>query len=499
MGLFGKNKVRVRFAPSPTGDMHLGSLRIALNNFLFAKHNNGDFLLRIEDTDQARFVPGSIGSIIKTLKWAGMDFDEGPVINGDVVSDKGHHGPYLQSRRLDIYKKYADELVANGHAYPCFCDAERLEQMRHEQELRKEPPRYDGRCRNLSAEAVAAKRAAGEKEVIRLKMPQEGKSKFTDLVRGVIEFDNNLIDDQVLMKSDGFPTYHLAVVVDDHLMEITHVLRGEEWISSTPKHLALYSFFGWKPTEYAHMPLILKPGGGGKLSKRDMATSAMGYIDLGYSKEALLNFIALLGWHPKGDKEQMSMKEMINEFDLAQVNSAGAIFSTDKLDWLNGLFIRSLSPDEFAQRSRPYLEKAGLIDTSFPEDQLVKYAALEQARIKKFTDLPEAIGFMFKAPAPDKTVICWKKQEPASAASNLEALLPVMEKIDEKHFVASKLEPTVKDMIVAGGGSVGETLWPMRVALSGREASPGPFDIAAALGKNECISRIKKAIEILRA
>lgn len=498
MTLFGKNKVRVRFAPSPTGEMHLGSLRIALNNYLFAKHNNGDFLLRIEDTDQGRFVPGSMKSIIETLKWAGMDYDEGPILNGDVVTDKGNHGPYLQSRRLDIYKKYVDELVANGHAYPCFCDIGRLEQMRREQELRKEPPRYDGRCRNLPPTEVAAKRAGKEKEVIRLRMPQEGATKFTDLIRGEIEFENKLIDDQVLMKSDGFPTYHLAVVVDDHLMEITHVMRGEEWISSTPKHLALYSFFGWKPTAFAHMPLILKPGGG-KLSKRDMAASAMGYIDLGYSKEALLNFIALLGWHPKGDKEQMTMDEMIKEFDLAQVGSAGAIFTTDKLDWLNGLFIRSLSSLEFAKHSRPYLEKAGLDITNLSDAELAKIVCLEQARIKKFTELPEAIGFMFSASTPEASVICWKKQEPAAAAARLEALIGFIGGLKDDDFTVPLLETKIKEFIAAAGTAVGENLWPMRVALSGREASPGPFEIAAALGKEETLKRLNKAVESLRS
>jgi glutamyl/glutaminyl-tRNA synthetase len=280
-------------------------------------------------------------------------------------------------------------------------------------------------------------------------------------------------------------------------MEITHALRGEEWISSTPKHLALYSFFGWKPTEYAHMPLILKPGGG-KLSKRDMATSAMGYIEEGYSKEALLNFVALLGWHPKGDKEQMTMDEMIAEFDMAQVNSAGAIFTTDKLDWLNGLFIRSLTPAEFAKRARPYMEKAGLINSSFPEEKLVKYAALEQSRIKKFTELPEAVGFMFNAPTPAKEIICWKKQEPNAAAERLEALVVFIDGLKDSDFTVPKLEAVIKEFIASSGASTGETLWPMRVALSGREASPGPFEIAAALGKSESVSRIKNAISILR-
>jgi nondiscriminating glutamyl-tRNA synthetase len=498
MSLFGRNKVRVRFAPSPTGEMHLGSLRIALNNYLFAKHHGGDFLLRVEDTDQARFVPGAINNIVETLKWAGMDYDEGPTLSGDVMTDKGDHGPYLQSRRLDIYRKYADELVAKGHAYPCFCTAERLEQMRHDQELRKEPPRYDGRCRNLSPDEIAKRRALGLKEVIRLKMPQDGTSKFNDLVRGEIEFENKLIDDQVLMKSDGFPTYHLAVVVDDHLMEITHVIRGEEWISSTPKHLFLYSCFGWKPTEYAHMPLILKPGGG-KLSKRDMATSAMGYIEMGYTKEALLNFVALLGWHPKGDKEQMTIEEMIQEFDLAQVGSAGAIFTTDKLDWLNGTFIRSLSAEEFARRARPYLEKAGVMTPGFPQDRFAAYAVLEQARIKKFTELPEAIGFMFKAPTPEKDKLAWKGQEASAAAERLESLASFIEGLDENDFEVRKLEEKVKAMIEGSGTKNGENLWPMRVALSGREASPGPFEIAAALGKEETLARVRKAIDILKA
>lgn len=497
MSLFGKNKVRVRFAPSPTGSMHLGGLRMALNNYLFAKHNGGEFLLRIEDTDQARLVPGSMRDIIETLHWAGMDYDEGPLLSGDVVTDKGDHGPYLQSRRLEIYKKYAEELVANGHAYPCFCDAERLEKMRHEQELRKEPPRYDGRCRNLTPAEIDAHRAAKAKEVIRLKMPLEGVTKFTDLVRGEIQFENKLIDDQVLLKSDGFPTYHLAVVVDDHLMAITHVIRGEEWISSTPKHLALYSSFGWKPTEYAHMPLILKSGGG-KLSKRDLATSVMGYIEQGYSKQALLNFVALLGWHPKGEKEQMTMGEMIAHFDLAQVNSAGAIFTPDKLDWLNGLYIRSLSPAAFVSEARPFLEKAGVIDAAFPEERLIKYASLEQSRIRKFTELAEAIAFMFKAPTPEKTIICWKKQEPVAAAERLTSLITFLASLNEADFALSTIEDKIKEHIAASATPVGENLWPMRVALSGREASPGPFEIAAALGKEETLRRLRHAVEILK-
>lgn len=453
--------------------------------------------MRIEDTDQVRLVPGSIQNIVDTLKWAGMDYDEGPEVKGDVVVDQGDHGPYLQSRRLGLYREYVAELVEKGHAYPCFCSAERLEQMRNEQNLRKEPPRYDGRCRNLTPSEIAAHREAKIPEVVRMKMSTSGTTRFKDMIRGEIEFENKLIDDQVLLKSDGYPTYHLAVVVDDHLMEISHVIRGEEWLSSTPKHLMLYDFFGWEPTEYAHMPLILKPGGG-KLSKRDMAASAMDYIDQGYMKEALLNFIALLGWHPEGDKEIVTMDEMIKEFDIAKVNKSGAIFNVEKLDWLNGMYIRALSATEFTRMARPYLEKHGLIDATFPENKLVRYATLEQLRIKKFTELPEAISFMFKAPTPDKTILCWKKQDPTNAADRLNALVTVLLNMGEE-LDAQTLENKVKNVIAAAKTPVGETLWPMRVALSGREASPGPFDIAAALGQNESISRIKKAISILRS
>jgi nondiscriminating glutamyl-tRNA synthetase len=498
MPAFGKNKVRTRFAPSPTGFLHLGNLRGALYNYLFAKHNGGDFLLRIEDTDQTRFVPGAISNIIETLKWAGMDYDEGPILNGDVMADKGGDGPYLQSRRLDIYRKHADELVAKGHAYPCFCTAERLEQMRHEQTLRKEPPMYDGRCRNLSPEEIAKNRGQKIPEVIRLKMPTDGKTTFTDLIRGEIEFENKLLDDQVIMKSDGFPTYHLAAVVDDHLMKITHVIRGEEWLPSTPKHLTLFSFFGWQPPQYAHLPLFLKPGGG-KLSKRDMASSAYDYIEMGYLKEALLNFIALLGWHPVGEREKVTMEEMIAEFDLARVNKAGAVFTTEKLDWLNGQYIREMPVEKLAELCRPFLQKAGYISEGYPEKKLIEAVVLERSRIKKLSDLPSAISFIFEPVPPAKEKLCWKKQDPSDAAAKLEALAAMIDGLSEADFTAAGLEAKIKEWIAASGGSTGEILWPMRVALSGREASPGPFEIAAALGKTETSTRLSCAIKTLKS
>jgi glutamyl-tRNA synthetase len=493
----GKNKVRVRFAPSPTGMMHLGSLRTALYNFFFAKHNGGDFLLRIEDTDQTRFVPGAINNIVNTLKWAGMDYDEGPIVAGDVVSERGEHGPYIQSRRLPTYKKYADELVAKGMAYPCFCTAERLDKLREEQILLKKPPGYDGHCRDLTAAQITELRAKKISEVIRMKMPREGATKFNDLIRGEIEFRNELLDDQVLIKSDGFPTYHLAVVVDDHLMKITHVIRGEEWLPSTPKHLKLYEFFGWEPTAYAHLPLMLKPGGG-KLSKRDMSSSVSDYIDQGYLKPALLNFIALLGWHPPGDQEKMTMQEMINAFDLKNVGKSGAVFMTDKLDWLNGAYIRELPIEELAELCRPYLEKAGFIGEGYSEEKIGAIVKLEQNRIKKLSEIVPAIEYFFNPPVCDKNKLVWKKQSPESAGERLLKAKETLSTLDPGSWEPEQLESAVKDMIIATATPVGETLWPMRVALSGRDASPGPFEIAAVLGKKETLSRLDAAINALK-
>jgi glutamyl-tRNA synthetase len=493
----GKNKVRVRFAPSPTGMMHLGSLRTALYNYFFAKHNGGDFLLRIEDTDQTRFVPGAINNIVNTLKWAGMDYDEGPIVAGDVVTERGEHGPYIQSRRLPIYKKYADELIAKGLAYPCFCTTERLDKLREEQTLLKKPPGYDGHCRNLSFSEIEARRTKKVPEVIRMKMPREGATKFNDLIRGEIEFKNELLDDQVLIKSDGFPTYHLAVVIDDHLMEITHVIRGEEWLSSTPKHIKLYEFFGWKPTEYAHLPLMLKPGGG-KLSKRDMASSVSDYINQGYLKPALLNFIALLGWHPPGDVEKLTAQEMINVFDLKNVGKSGAVFMTDKLDWLNGAYIRELPIEELAELCRPYLEKAGFIGEGYSEEKIGAIVKLEQARIKKLSEIVPAVEYFFSPPAYDKSKLVWKKQTPENAAERLIKVKETLSNLDLNSWEPKTLENTIKQIITASATPVGETLWPMRVALSGRDASPGPFDIAAVLGKTETIRRLEAAISALK-
>jgi len=493
-----KNNVRVRFAPSPTGLVHLGGLRTALYNYLYARQHKGAFILRIEDTDQGRLVPGAMQNIIQTLTWAGLDFDEGPEFKGDEIVDKGAFGPYEQSKRLDTYRQYAHTLIDSGNAYPCFCTSSRLDQMRKEQMLKKEAPRYDGTCRDLPAGEVARKRGDGVPEVVRMKVPHAGITSFVDEVHGAVEFKNDLLDDQVLMKSDGFPTYHLAVVVDDHLMGITHVIRGEDWLPSTPKHLLLYQFFGWDAPCFAHIPLLLAAGGG-KLSKRDMSSSVFEYQQQGYLKDAVLNFVALLGWHPKGDNEILSMDELIKKFDLHDVNTSGAIFMTDKLDYLNGLYIRRMKPKEFAAGARPYLEKAGLITPDFTDAALEKVVVLEQSRIKKLTELPEALGFMFSAPKPKKAIIPWKKQSGSDAAKKLTALSLVLGGIGETLWRVTELENAVKGAIAEAKEPVGETLWPMRVSLSGREASPGPFELATALGKIETLHRIKTAISILES
>ncbi|MEK9158981.1 MAG: glutamate--tRNA ligase, partial [Patescibacteria group bacterium] len=313
-----KLKVRVRFAPSPTGFLHVGGLRTALYNYLFAKQNKGVFFLRVEDTDQSRYVPGAVEALLKTIETVGFEIDEGPVLKNGKITEKGKYGPYFQSQRLDIYKKYADELVAKGHAYYCFCLADRLDQLRKTQETNKQPTMYDGLCHNLTPAEIKKKLAAGEKHVIRMNMPKEGQTIFQDLIHGEVKFENKLIDDQVLVKSDGFPTYHLAHAVDDHLMETSHVIRGDEWLSSTPKHLQLFKAFDWSAPAYAHIPLLLNPDRS-KLSKRQGDVAVEDYLKKGYLAEALINFIALLGWNPGTEKEIFSLDELIKGFSLAKV------------------------------------------------------------------------------------------------------------------------------------------------------------------------------------
>jgi glutamyl-tRNA synthetase len=366
------NKVRVRLAPSPTGYLHLGTLRVALYNYAFAKKNNGSFILRIEDTDQNRLVDDAVENIISTLNTIGVEFDEGP-------NKGGAYGPYVQSERLDIYKKYIDELIDKGLAYHCFCDKETLDEMRAAQMERKEDPKYDRRCLNLTKEEVQAKIDNGDSYVIRLKMPEDRVFSFDDAIRGVVEINSNQVDDQVILKSDGFPTYHLAACVDDHLMEITHVFRGEEWISSTPKHIWLYECLGWEAPKFVHLPLIMNTDHS-KLSKRKNDVSVENYLQKGYPVPALINYIALIGWHTPDDREFFTLDELCQEFSLERVSKSNGVFDIVKLDWMAGMYIREMSNEALAEKCRPYLEKEGY-DVS---DQRKLVAVMDNAKDRIF-------------------------------------------------------------------------------------------------------------------
>ncbi len=478
---------KTRFAPSPTGDLHIGGLRTALFAYLFAKKNHGEFVLRIEDTDQTRYKEGSVDSILQGLFWAGINHD------GEIT---------YQSKRTEIYQKYAKELINNGHAYYCFCSAETLDEMRKEQEVKKQAPMYDRRCLNLSNEEIAKKLQAGEPYVIRLKIPA-GQTKLTDLIRGQIEIDNANIDDQVLIKSDGFPTYHLANVVDDHEMNITHVIRAEEWLPSTPKHLILYQMFSWTPPEFAHLSMILAPDKS-KLSKRHGATSVMEFKNLGYLPEAVVNYIALLGWNPGSDKEIFSLENLEYEFSLDRVQKAGAIFDIEKLNWFNGHYIRQKSLDELTDLCLPYLtichpERSA---TKWSEAEgsrvyLSKIVALEQERLKKLSDIKEATEYFFTEPIYEKELLQWRKADLNDAKNKLEFLLTELQKVPNENFTRSALEQLIKGLIEAEKLDTGAVLWPMRVALSGRKNSPGPFELAEVLGKEKSLGRIKNAIKII--
>ncbi len=463
--------VRVRFAPSPTGDPHIGSIWTALMNWLFARSNGGEFVLRIEDTDQARLVPGSTEKIIEMLKWYGLNYDE---------------GPFYQSKRLSLYQKYVDMLVGKGNAYYCFCLPERLAELRKTAEANKQPSKYDRACLALDAKEIEKRKGNGEKFVVRLKVP-EGKTSFIDLIRGKIEFDNALIDDQVLLKSDGFPTYHLANVVDDYEMKISHVIRAEEWLSSTPKHIILYQAFGWKPPEFAHLPLILGADRS-KLSKRHGATAALAFRDEGYLPEAMLNFLALLGWNSGTEQEIFSLQELVKVFSLEAINKAGAIFNREKLDWVNGMYLRKLSIAEFTERAKPFLA-----DAKSENVFIEKVLATVQERVKRLSELPQLTHFYFKQPEYDGALLVWKKATPEITKDRLTKLVAFYL---SSEFPADEkaLEEITKAFITKEQIETGETLWPMRVALSGEKASPGPFQIAVVLGKEETIARLQIAI-----
>ncbi len=484
--------VRTRLAPSPTGKMHIGTLRTALFDYFLAKQSSGQFIIRIEDTDQGRLVPGAVENLLEMFAAVHIENDEGPVLNADgTVSEKGQFGPYVQSARLDLYQKHADELVQKGFAYPCFCSTERLDEMRKAQIALKQTTKYDRRCLALTAAEAQERIAAGESHVIRIKVP-EGKTEFVDAIRGLISFDNHEVDDCIIMKSDGFPTYYLACVVDDQLMNISHILRGEEWISSTPKSLILCAMFGWTSPIFAHVPVLLGPDRK-KLSKRTGDTAVEEYFKHGYLAEALVNFIGTLGFNPSGDREIFTLQELIESFDLSKVNSAGAILNMEKLDWMNRHYLMQLTEDQLVDRAKHFV-------SANCADQRVRRAMfIERSRVSRMTEFNEAIAPYLELPLYDASIVVWKKADAADALAQLSGVRETIVGLDARVFDAVELlDARVKEYIVNAGLQNGNVLWPLRVALSGLEKSATPFELLWALGKEESVQRIDTAIQKLK-
>ena len=500
-------EIRTRFAPSPTGELHIGGLKTALFDYLLAKKNKGRFILRVEDTDRKRMVEGAVERMVADLSWAGVDIDEGVTINneGELV-EQGEYGPYTQSKRLDIYKKYIDQLIDTGKAYYCFCSPERLTDLRKTQQKNKQAPKYDRHCLNLSSEEVQKKIEAGESYVIRFKIP-EGITTFQDEVFGKVSVKNETLDDQVIMKSDGFPTYHLAVVVDDYLMKISHVIRGAEWLPSTPKHVLLYEALGWKDEmpKFVHMANILNKDKK-KLSKREGSVSVADFREDGYPAEALINFIALLGWNPKTEQEIFTMEELIEQFDIAKMNKAGGVFDLDRLAWISNQHIKRMSIDDLYDRGIEFLEKQDfyqrfLKNTTLTADEIKKYVKkvlkVEQERLSKFTEIGVDNKFFFKtAEELDFSLedINWKDNTAEDTKKVLIEVKNVLEDISEEKWTEEYIQEQLLELV---GKKRGDYLFPLRWVLSGQQKSPSPFEIAWVLGKEESLKRIEIIISKL--
>ncbi|EKD33011.1 MAG: hypothetical protein ACD_76C00105G0014 [uncultured bacterium] len=482
-------KIRVRFAPSPTGYLHIGSLRTVLYNYFFARRNNGTLILRIEDTDRTRFVPGALEALIKTLSRIGLEFDEGPYIKADnEIAQKGDFGPYIQSERLDTYKQYAKQLLDAGKAYPCFCSEERLALMRRQQELAKMQPKYDRECLKLNKEETKTRIEAGESHVLRFLVP-EGQTVFDDIIHGKITVQNKDIDDQVLVKSDGFPTYHLASVVDDHLMEITHVIRGDEWLPSTPKHKLLYDAFGWQAPQFAHLPLLLNPDKS-KLSKRQGDVSVEDFLNKGYLQETLINFVSLLGWNPKGDQEIYTKQELTDLFELEKINKTGAIMNIEKLNWLNNHYLRTKSQEEIFNLIENELKTA-------EKATVLRLIEISKERSSTSEDFILFINKTISIPDYNPELLIWQKSDRDTAQAILQEIHEFLTSVNETDFEINALESKIKEYIKQKSYQNGDVLWPLRVALSGLEQSPSPFELAWAIGKTETLHRIQNAIQKL--
>lgn len=471
--------VRTRFAPSPTGYLHVGGLRTALYAYLFAKQNNGTFILRIEDTDQSRKVEGATEKLIEALQWAGIDFDEGP-------GKAGNYGPYIQSQRLNIYHDHLQQLITKGYAYHCFCSSERLEQLRA-----NGATMYDRYCRNISLEEAKKRIDAGEANVVRMKIPDSGEVKFYDEVRGDVTIACNMIDDQVLLKSDKFPTYHLAVVVDDHTMEVSHVIRGEEWLPSTPKHILLYQYFGWEIPKFAHLPLLLNPDKS-KLSKRQGDVAVEDYRAKGYLKEALVNFVAFLGWNPGDERELFSLQELVKEFSLERVGKAGAVFNIEKLNWMNQQHIKLQSDNELLKSVKPLLIEKGW--NNYSDAYFKQVIGLMKERVVVINDFVLSCSYFFEDPTSYDETAKAKNWKPESAQhiSKLTEKLQTVTTFDSVS-IESALRSTAEELHIGAG----KLIHPMRLAISGVSNGPSLFHMAEVLGKETTLRRLNIAISKL--
>ena len=487
------NKVRVRYAPSPTGLLHIGGARTALFNWLFARHNEGSFILRIEDTDRKRYDPTALSDLLEGLRWLGLDWDEGPEVGGDF-------GPYFQSQRADLYRHWASWLEGQGHAYPCFCSPARLAEMREEQRTRGDTLGYDRRCRYLTAAQRAEHEAAGESHVIRLAMPIEGTTSIVDLIRGTITVENSTQDDLILLKSDGMPTYHLANVVDDHLMEISHIMRGDEWIPTAPRHARLYEAFGWEMPVVAHLPIILDPAGRGKISKRSKQVGSQvfhvflrGFREAGYLPETTFNFLARIGWALDAETEVFDREKAIAHFELADVNPSPGSPPYGRLDWLNGVYIRQMSAEELARRIDPVLQDAGL---EVDPETVRAVAPLIQERIKTLNDAVALTDFFFQDDITyEPQSLIGKKMDVSASVIALQRARTTL--ADLAVFTEAALEDALRGLADTLGLKAGQLFGVLRVATTGKKVAPPLFGTLAVLGRERSLARLERAEEKL--
>jgi len=471
--------VRTRVAPSPTGIAHVGTLYISLFNYAFAKQNGGQFIVRSEDTDRSRFVEGAEQLVLDAIKWAGIEPDED-------VTKGGPYGSYRQSERLEIYQKYAQQLIDNGQAYYCFATPDELREMREKQQAAGLPPKYDGRYRDYPLDQAFKRVKAGEPYVVRMRVP-DGETAWNDLIRGEVKINHQQIDDQVIIKSDGYPTYHLAVVVDDHLMKISHVIRGEEWISSTPKHILLYKMFGWDLPEFAHMPLLRNPDKS-KLSKRKNDVSIVSYQKKGYLPEALLNFLMLLGWSHPDNKEIISLAEFIEVFSFERMQKTGPVFDIEKLNWMNGKYIREeFSNEELINRLRPF------IPADFPEDKITKILPLVKERLVTLADWPELTNFFYLSVEVDQTMLL-KKATPELVAQQLNLTIEALKSIE--NWSLTEIETAIRNLQSKYDWPKSQYFMMLRLAVTGLKATPPLFETIEVLGQNLTLLRLSNSAKI---